>query len=301
MIHHIYKIINNINDKVYIGYTSRKKPLDRWKAHIRDSIKLDRPLYRAMRKYGVDNFSFVLIYCSIDAEHTLKTMETYFINEYRSLITDCGYNLTLGGESNYGWIPSNELKKLWSQQRSGRKLSEEHKSKISVGGKNRYRDNPEQKAIMRERAIIMGCRPPAATTESHAKSAITRTGGHIHTQQHRDQLSQMFREPDHYFRHPDAVEKRKQTWKNSQRGVGSSNGNAVFAQVFDPDGVLAGEGFLKDVCEKINAPFAKFLAASRHERLLERGAWKGWRIQRIDKHKSQQIFVISVTSNRLPL
>ena len=53
---YIYKIINKKNNKIYIGKTefSIEK---RWKEHLRDSKKnLDRPLYRAMNKYGIENF-----------------------------------------------------------------------------------------------------------------------------------------------------------------------------------------------------------------------------------------------------
>ena len=51
---YIYKIINDINDKVYIGQTSYSLET-RFKEHLY-KVNLDRPLYRAMRKYGIDNF-----------------------------------------------------------------------------------------------------------------------------------------------------------------------------------------------------------------------------------------------------
>ena len=58
----IYKIINNINDKVYIGKTdfSIEK---RWAEHKKDSQKdlKNRPLYRAMNKYGIENFSIEIV------------------------------------------------------------------------------------------------------------------------------------------------------------------------------------------------------------------------------------------------
>ena len=61
---HIYLITNNINGKKYVGKTelSIKK---RWKQHIKDSKREKceiRPLYRAIRKYGQNNFSI----CEID-------------------------------------------------------------------------------------------------------------------------------------------------------------------------------------------------------------------------------------------
>lgn len=55
----IYKITNLINGKSYIGKTSFsiKK---RFKEHQRDAFRdrnEKRPLYSAMRKYGIENFT----------------------------------------------------------------------------------------------------------------------------------------------------------------------------------------------------------------------------------------------------
>lgn len=56
---YIYKITNDINNKVYIGKTllSIEK---RFKEHCKDykrEGKEKRPLYRAMNKYGIEHFS----------------------------------------------------------------------------------------------------------------------------------------------------------------------------------------------------------------------------------------------------
>ena len=56
---YIYKITNIINNKIYIGKTSYSVE-DRFKQHIKDSVKdrcEKRPLYNAMNKYGVENFT----------------------------------------------------------------------------------------------------------------------------------------------------------------------------------------------------------------------------------------------------
>lgn len=53
----IYKIINLINGKIYIGKTKYTADA-RFKAHVINSKNEsnDTYLYRAMRKYGLDNF-----------------------------------------------------------------------------------------------------------------------------------------------------------------------------------------------------------------------------------------------------
>lgn len=96
----IYKITNNINDKVYVGQSINIE--QRWKAHRTkpnqvNGSQYDSPLYRAIRKYGLSNFSFEVIEeCK---QEDLNEREIYWINFYQSFNLDKGYNLTLGGSN----------------------------------------------------------------------------------------------------------------------------------------------------------------------------------------------------------
>jgi group I intron endonuclease len=91
MIFSIYKITNQINQKLYIGYT--ENTTKRWRDH--KSSKDQIHLHRAMRKYGTNAFSFEIIYQSQDKKYTLEIMEPYFIAEYDTYKN--GYNGTTGG------------------------------------------------------------------------------------------------------------------------------------------------------------------------------------------------------------
>ena len=61
----IYKITNQLNGHAYIGLS--KNCLKRWNDHYSKSCHpqkqedYDKPLYKAMRKYGRENFSFEII------------------------------------------------------------------------------------------------------------------------------------------------------------------------------------------------------------------------------------------------
>lgn len=120
----IYKITNKINNKVYIGQTTR--PLkDRWNQHKSDIYKFDSALYLAMRKYGIENFSCEEI--EKCADKNLDERETYWIKYYNSYINTTnskGYNMTLGG---YGRrkVTDEELLYLWNKGLTVTKISQE--------------------------------------------------------------------------------------------------------------------------------------------------------------------------------
>lgn len=92
----IYKITNDINNKVYIGKTewSIEK---RFKEHLRDANKQyrqNRPLYRAIHKYGQEHFSVEEI--EEVSNELLDEREQYWIEYYHSY--HFGYNGTKGGD-----------------------------------------------------------------------------------------------------------------------------------------------------------------------------------------------------------
>lgn len=93
----IYKITNLIDNKCYVGQSrdiQKRFAVHRRTAFNQNSSNYNLPLYRAIRKYGLDNFTFeVLEECKIDE---LDQKEIYYISLYNSY-GECGYNLTIGG------------------------------------------------------------------------------------------------------------------------------------------------------------------------------------------------------------
>ena len=90
---YIYKITNNINDKIYIGQTNHTLT-ERLHQHYLDSRKphrKHRPLYQAINKYGIENFSIELI----EETNNPLEREIYWIEYYGSFKN--GYNATMGG------------------------------------------------------------------------------------------------------------------------------------------------------------------------------------------------------------
>ena len=91
---YIYKITNTINGKMYIGKTEQTIE-KRFQQHCNDSQRdgmSNRPLYKAMRKYGVEFFSIE----EIEQTDQPEEREIYWIEFYGTFKN--GYNATLGGD-----------------------------------------------------------------------------------------------------------------------------------------------------------------------------------------------------------
>lgn len=105
---YIYKIENLINHKCYIGQT-KKTIQERYKEHIYSSKSkkskiASKVLYKAMRKYGLENFEVTLLEeCSDD---DLNNREIYWIDKFDSYRN--GYNSTIGGDGIRKPLPSYE-------------------------------------------------------------------------------------------------------------------------------------------------------------------------------------------------
>lgn len=124
----IYKVTNMVNNKIYIGKS--KDIQRRWREHHTEPFNTncrayDVIFYRAIRKYGIDNFKFEIIEECSEAE--LNEREKYWIKFYNTCIKDdngSGYNMTEGGENT-----SQELKydieliqKLWLEGKTQQEI-----------------------------------------------------------------------------------------------------------------------------------------------------------------------------------
>ena len=116
----IYKIVNDINDKIYIGKTVT--PLyERWSKHLYAAKTEGTHLYRAMRKYGFDHFSILPLEENI-ADDLLNEREIFWIRELNTIKN--GYNTTIGGDGRK-WIDREKVIELYNNGLSAKQISEE--------------------------------------------------------------------------------------------------------------------------------------------------------------------------------
>lgn len=128
----VYRILNKINRKLYIGETMQANPNDRWMQHKRHAIKDEfgcRALYGAMKKYGIENFEFKILFFCFNED-----VEKYEIEMIEKLntIAPNGYNILKGGKGG-GFV--------------GKKHSEETKKRLSESVKKRYENVNEREKM----------------------------------------------------------------------------------------------------------------------------------------------------------
>ena len=134
-----YLITNLTNNKQYCGICNDTK--DRWGKHRREAFinMNDRPLYRAMRRDGIDNFKFEIVQeissSNLEEDRKLICEAEKAWTEQNGLYPST-YNLKHGGENNN--IYSEESKEKMRRVATGRKQTKEHienSRKANVGHK----------------------------------------------------------------------------------------------------------------------------------------------------------------------
>lgn len=114
--------------KVYVGIT--KQPVkQRW--HGGRGYIGNPAFWNAIQKYGWDNFEHVVLETGLSPEEASEK-ERFYIAHFRSLNTQNGYNIDLGGVTRYSL--SEESRRKISESRRGKKMppmSEERRKRLS--------------------------------------------------------------------------------------------------------------------------------------------------------------------------
>lgn len=149
----IYKIINTVNDKIYIGKTTKKLE-DRFKCHLYEAKRYEKCclekksfgynslLYPAMIKYGCENFKIELI-SKFPDNVNLENLEIDYIKKFNTCDSNIGYNISpggLGGPLFKGHCHSDKVRKLASLRTKGISQSKEFIEKRIHKHRKRYQN-----------------------------------------------------------------------------------------------------------------------------------------------------------------
>lgn len=117
----IYKITSP-SGKIYIGQSPDINR--RWNVYRLELCKLQRRLYRSIKKYGWENHKTEVIeICSIKK---LNEKEIYWISFYNSFGTFHGMNLTIGGEGSRGHKWTAKAKEKQSKLKTGQLVGDKN-------------------------------------------------------------------------------------------------------------------------------------------------------------------------------
>ena len=140
--HLVYKIVNTVNGKIYIGKHSTKDPYD-------DYMGSGLRIVQATKKYGMENFTKEILYCFTNEKEAYLKEEELVTQEF--IDREDTYNMTFGGkgwqsgENNPMYGRCGEKNPMYGVHRYGennpmygKHLSQEAKDKLSKAKKGKY-------------------------------------------------------------------------------------------------------------------------------------------------------------------
>lgn len=135
----IYKILNKITGKIYIG--SSYDVLKRCKEHayqLDTNIHCNQYLQNSWNKYSSDDFEFAIIeLCEVE---DLLTREQYWLDFTKSYDPEIGYNILKIAGSTLGSKRTEETKVKMSTWQRGRKMSEFAKISMRISSAMRNKE-----------------------------------------------------------------------------------------------------------------------------------------------------------------
>jgi hypothetical protein len=168
MVGYVYKTMNLINGKIYIGQKQSQ-------IYLPNYFGSGYLIKKAIKKYDKENF-YSWIICECNSLNILNKKEIYYIKKYNSTNRKIGYNITIGG---------NAIMK-------GRKHSEETKKKI--GAKNKIALKGHRPSELAVKNLILSHKGIKRSEET--KNKISKTlKGHLVTQETINKIKSHKRKP----------------------------------------------------------------------------------------------------------
>ena len=189
----IYRIVNKVNSKIYVGQTTSRNISKRFISHrskLQRGVHENTYLQRAWTKYGQDAFVFEIL-TPVGSPESLDILEKEYIVKYGSATRDKGYNIEFGGNFHKTLSPetrqkisrakkgikvSEERRKQMSELMSGEKhhqygkpTTEETRRKISEGLKRRFKEFPIPEDVREKISKALTGKKRAPFTEEHRR------------------------------------------------------------------------------------------------------------------------------------
>lgn len=173
----IYKIVNDVNEKIYIGSAVKKSlRINQHMHHLKKGTHHNLPLQSFVNKYGIDKIHFIVIEKNIPIDKLINR-EQYYIDFYKDY--NILFNIRMKAESmlgtkrteeqiermkagrmansgyNTGWKHTEEAKKKISEAHKGKIISKKQKSDHSLRMKGRKHTDEAKVKISKARKGIV--------------------------------------------------------------------------------------------------------------------------------------------------
>ena len=131
----IYKITNEINNKIYIGKDSKNRP-----TYFGSGVAIRK----AIIKYGKEHFKREILDTAETFEE-LNKKEIFWIEKFQSCNGKIGYNRSYGGDGFSGILP--ETSEKIRMKNTGKKRTEETKQKQRLAAKDKPKTEDHKKSL----------------------------------------------------------------------------------------------------------------------------------------------------------
>ena len=163
----IYCFTNLINQKKYIGSTINE-PGKRYKQHLQHAFnekdsKYHYPLYCAIRKYGLENFSFDVLESKECSEKEIREIEHEYIIKYNTVAPN-GYNQTSDTEHPIN-DPLTYIKVRETKRENAKRVAEVDANNTILKIWRSIIDCVEENPSLNEKKIAAVCRGERKTTQ----------------------------------------------------------------------------------------------------------------------------------------
>lgn len=195
MKYEVYLHTNTINNKIYIGITSRSMD-ERWNNHVKKSFYENRKnlntsyFHQSIVKYSADVWSHQLLEIIDGTLQDAKDTETKWIAFYKSNEKNIGYNLTKGGDVSDNM--SEEVRQKISEKISILMQDPIRRETQSKKMKEHWKNNPNPfagKTHSEESKTIMG-----AKSKTYQEEHGNPFAGKTHDEETRKRMSEAAKE-----------------------------------------------------------------------------------------------------------